>query len=149
MIKSHVFQVDHGNPINEICDILQRNGFEIYKTKPQIRTSWMKKLYREHEGKPFYDRLIRSVSGPLLAFYVVSKDKDESHEALIHRLRTLVGATNPEEAAEGTLRKRFGTVLPFNAVHCSDSVETAQKELVSFSVEIYILHATEAFATTR
>ena len=82
-------------------------------------------FYREHEGKPFFQGLIDFMtSGP--SFLCVF----EGHDA-IQRARGLIGATDPKEAHPDTLRARYGTAGPANAVHGSDSLESAKRE-VSF-----------------
>ena len=79
-------------------------------------------FYAVHKGKPFYDSLVEFMSsGPIVAA-VLEK------ENAVEDFRTLIGATNPENAAEGTVRKLYATSLQQNAVHGSDSDENATIE---------------------
>ena len=83
-------------------------------------------FYAVHAGKPFFERLVAFMSsGPCFANVL------EGEDAVV-RNRTLMGATNPEEAAEGTLRKRFAESMSRNAVHGSDSVDNAKLEIAHF-----------------
>jgi len=95
------------------------------------RTLWMHRetaeaFYAEHRDKEFFGGLVEfMISGPcLLAVF-------EGEEA-IAKARQAAGATDPERAAENTIRERFGSVLPRNAVHASDSAASAQREVAFF-----------------
>lgn len=84
-----------------------------------------KEFYREHEGQPYFPELIaHMISGPIIALEIHGED-------ILGRVRKLHGATNPLEAAEGTIRKLYGEPVrgPKNAVHGSDSSENAEREL--------------------
>lgn len=84
------------------------------------------KLYEPHVGKPFYDGLVGYMtSGPIVALCV------EGYNA-IEQVRTLMGATNPSQAAPGTIRGDFGQRVDNNCVHGSDSPESAARELPIF-----------------
>jgi nucleoside-diphosphate kinase len=84
------------------------------------------KNYAEHEGKPFYDGLIEYVtSGPVVKMVV-------SGEGAVAICRKLIGATDPAEAAPGTIRGDFGLVLDANLVHGSDSAASAERETEIF-----------------
>ena len=83
-------------------------------------------LYTEHEGKPFYDSLLTYVhSGPVIA----TVWEGPGAVALV---RKLIGATNPAEAAPGTIRGDFGLAIDENVVHGSDSVQSAGREIPIF-----------------
>lgn len=83
-------------------------------------------FYGEHRGKPFYEGLIRFMTeGPLVAMVLEG-------ENAVERWRSLMGATDPHQAAPGTLRQQFGSELPRNAVHGSDSPESAEREMRYF-----------------
>ncbi len=83
-------------------------------------------LYAEHEGKPFYDSLLTYVhSGPVIA----TVWEGPGAVALV---RKLIGATNPAEAAPGTIRGDFGLAIDKNVVHGSDSVQSAEREIPIF-----------------
>jgi nucleoside-diphosphate kinase len=82
--------------------------------------------YAEHEGKPFYDGLIAYVtSGPVVKMIITGPDA-------VIVCRKLMGATNPREAAPGTIRGDFGLLLDANVVHGSDSPESAAREISIF-----------------
>lgn len=82
--------------------------------------------YAEHEGKPFYDGLISYItSGPVVKLVL-------SGEGAVAVCRKLMGATNPAEAAPGTIRGDFGLVLDENVIHGSDSPESAEREIAIF-----------------
>lgn len=83
-------------------------------------------FYAVHKGKHFFDSLITFItSGPVLVFVL-------DGENAIAKWREVMGVTNPEEAGEGTIRKDFGTSIEKNAVHGSDSPETAKFEVSYF-----------------
>ena len=80
-------------------------------------------LYEEHKGKPFYKDLVDYMtSGPVAALIIEGKDS-------VSRVRELIGSTNPNDAAEGTIRRMYATSKQKNAVHASDSPVNALKEL--------------------
>ena len=82
--------------------------------------------YAEHEGKPFYEGLVAYVtSGPVVKMVVSGPDA-------VVVVRKLMGATNPKEAAPGTIRGDFGLSLDANIVHGSDSPESAEREIAIF-----------------
>ncbi len=89
--------------------------------------------YREHLGKPFYDKLISYItSGPVLATVLEGADA-------ISCVRTVVGKTNPQEAAPGTVRGDFGMETGRNLIHASDSPESAKREISLFFTDHEIL----------
>ncbi len=82
--------------------------------------------YAEHEGRPFYEGLIAYVtSGPVVKMVV-------SGEEAVAIVRKLMGATNPKDAAPGTIRGDFGLSLDANIIHGSDSPESAEREIAIF-----------------
>ena len=82
--------------------------------------------YAEHEGKPFYDSLIEYItSGPVVKMVIAGPNA-------VAVCRKLMGATNPAEAAPGTIRGDFGLVMDANVVHGSDSEQSAQREVALF-----------------
>jgi nucleoside-diphosphate kinase len=92
----------------------------------QVSPEQAKANYAEHEGKPFYDGLIEYVtSGPVVKMVV-------SGENAVATVRKLMGATNPADAAPGTIRGDFGLTMDENVIHGSDSVESAQREIGVF-----------------
>jgi len=83
-------------------------------------------FYAEHKGKPFYDELVEFMtSGPIVVQVLEAENAIELN-------RTIMGATNPADAAEGTIRKDFGDSLGENAVHGSDSPVSAVREIQYF-----------------
>ena len=112
---------------NEIKQMFIKNGFYILKEKKiQIEKSEAEKFYKVHETKPFYNDLCTYLSsGPIIAMIL------EKVNAIVDN-RKLMGATNPEEAEEGTIRKKYGISIDKNSVHGSDSVENAKIEIDFF-----------------
>ena len=112
---------------NEIKEMFRNKGFSIVKEKKiQIEKSEAEKFYKVHETKPFYNDLCAYLSsGPIV---VMILEKENS----VLGNRELMGATNPEEAKEGTIRKKYGISIDKNSVHGSDSVENAKIEIDFF-----------------
>ena len=112
---------------NEIKEIFKSNGFLILKEKKiQIEKSEAEKFYKVHETKPFYNDLCAYLSsGPIVVMVL------EKSNAVLGN-RELMGATNPKDAKEGTIRKKYGISIDKNSVHGSDSVENAKIEIDFF-----------------
>ena len=112
---------------NEIKQMFIKNGFNIFKEKKiQIEKSEAEKFYKVHETKPFYNDLCTYLSsGPIVAMIL------EKENAVVDN-RKLMGATNPKDAEEGTIRKKYGISIDKNSVHGSDSVENAKIEIDFF-----------------
>ena len=112
---------------NEIKQMFIKNGFNISKEKKiQIEKSEAEKFYKVHETKPFYNDLCSYLSsGPIIAMIL------EKENAVADN-RKLMGATNPNDAEEGTIRKKYGISIDKNSVHGSDSVENAKIEIDFF-----------------
>ena len=112
---------------NEIKTLFKKNGFTILKEKKiQIEKSEAEKFYKVHETKPFYNDLCDYLSsGPIVAM-VLEKDN-----AVLEN-RDLMGATNPKDAKEGTIRKKYGISIDKNSVHGSDSIDNAKIEIDFF-----------------
>jgi len=112
---------------NEIKEIFKNNGFNIFKEKKiQIAKSEAEQFYKVHETKPFYDDLcVYLSSGPIVVMVL------EKEGALLGN-RKLMGATNPKDAEEGTIRKKYGISIDKNSVHGSDSVENSKIEINFF-----------------
>ena len=112
---------------NEIKEMFKKNGFKIKKEKKiQIEKSEAEKFYKVHETKPFYNDLCTYLSSGPIIVMVLEKDN-----AVIAN-RELMGATNPNDADEGTIRKKYGISIDKNSVHGSDSVENAKIEIDFF-----------------
>ena len=103
-----------------ILDKIIKSGFEIKAMKfTKMSTEQASSFYAVHKERPFFNDLINYMtSGPILAA-VLEKDN------AVNDFRTLIGSTNPEEAADGTIRKLFAKSISENAVHGSDSDENA------------------------
>ena len=112
---------------NEIKQMFIKNGFNILKEKKiQIEKSEAEKFYKVHETKPFYNDLCSYLSsGPIVAMILEKKNAVADN-------RKLMGATNPKDAEEGTIRKKYGISIDKNSVHGSDSVENAKIEIDFF-----------------
>ena len=120
------------NLIEEIKNIFLKNNFKIIEEKKmQILKSEAEEFYQVHQTKPFYNDLCSYLSsGPI---YVMILEKENA----VLSNRDLMGATNPLEAKQGTIRKKFGISIDKNSVHGSDSVENANKEINFFFKEIF------------
>ena len=112
---------------NEIKQIFIKNGFKIIKEKKiQIEKAEAEKFYKIHETKPFYEDLCAYLSsGPIVAMIL------EKENSVLDN-RDLMGATNPKDASEGTIRGKYGISIDKNSVHGSDSVENAKIEIDFF-----------------
>ena len=112
---------------NEIKEMFKSKGFNIIKDKKiQIAKSEAEQFYKVHETKPFYNDLCTYLaSGPIVVMVL------EKENAVLGN-RELMGATKPEEAEEGTIRKKYGISIDKNSVHGSDSIENAKIEIDFF-----------------
>ena len=112
---------------NEIKEMFKNKGFNIVKDKKiQIVKSEAEQFYKVHETKPFYNDLCAYLSsGPIVVMVL------EKENAVLDN-RELMGATKPEDAKEGTIRKKYGISIDKNSVHGSDSVENAKIEIDFF-----------------
>ena len=111
----------------EIKIEFKNNGFEIINEKKiHISKEEAEKFYKVHESKPFYNDLCEYLSsGPIVVM------KLQRENAVLEN-RKLMGATNPQDADDGTLRKKYGISIDKNSVHGSDSVDNAKLELDFF-----------------
>ena len=112
---------------NEIKEMFKSKGFKIVKEKKiQIEKSEAEKFYKVHETKPFYNDLCAYLSsGPIVVMIL------EKENAVLAN-RELMGATNPKDAVDGTIRKKYGLSIDKNSVHGSDSPENAKIEIEFF-----------------
>ena len=112
---------------NEIKQMFKDKGFQITKEKKiQVEKSEAEEFYKVHETKPFYNDLCAYLSsGPIVVMVLEKKD------AVIGN-RELMGATNPKDAKDGTVRKKYGISIDKNSVHGSDSIENAKIEIDFF-----------------
>ena len=112
---------------NEIKEMFKLKGFKIIREKKiKIEKAEAEKFYKVHETKPFYNDLCEYLSsGPIVVIIL------EKENAVLNN-RELMGATNPKEAKEGTIRKKYGISIDKNSVHGSDSAENAKIEIDFF-----------------
>ncbi|XOV67239.1 MAG: nucleoside-diphosphate kinase [Fluviicola sp.] len=120
MLKPDAIENGH---MGKIIDMIIGAGFQIKAMKyTQLSEEQAKKFYEVHAERPFYGELVEYMtSGPIVAAIL---EKDNA----VEDFRKLIGATNPEEAAEGTVRKLYAESIGRNAVHGSDSDENAEIE---------------------
>ena len=112
---------------NEIKEMFKSNGFKIVDEKKiQIEKVEAEKFYNVHETKPFYNDLCSYLSSGPIVVMILEK------ENAVMANRDLMGATNPKDAAEGTIRKKYGISIDKNSVHGSDSIENAKIEIDFF-----------------
>ena len=112
---------------NEIKEMFKSKGFKIIQEKKiQIEKSEAEKFYKVHQTKPFYNDLCGYLSsGPIVVMIL------EKENAVLAN-RELMGATNPKDAIDGTIRKKYGISIDKNSVHGSDSIENAKIEIDFF-----------------
>jgi len=122
----------------KIVDLIEKNDFEIVRLhKAFLAKDLAEEFYAEHKDKPFYNELVEFItSGPVMIMALHKKDA-------VNEWRKLIGATNPAQADEGTIRKLFGTDIGKNAVHGSLDTESAFKELDLFFSEMFGLNMDE------
>ena len=112
---------------NEIKEMLKGNGFKIVNEKKiQIEKAEAEKFYKVHETKPFYNDLCAYLSSGPIVVMILEK------ENAVKANRDLMGSTNPKDAEEGTIRKKYGISIDKNSVHGSDSIENAKIEIDFF-----------------
>jgi len=115
------------NAIGSIIDQFEKNNFRILAMKLlEISKHQAEQFYAVHAHRPFYNSLTNFMSsGPIV---VLALEKENA----IQDLRKLMGSTNPADAADGTIRKKWATSIEQNAIHGSDAEETARFELSYF-----------------
>ena len=115
------------NLVEEIKEIFFKNNFTIKESKKiHITKDEASEFYKVHQSKPFYNDLcVYLSSGPIVVMVL------EGDNAVIAN-RKLMGATNPKEAEENTIRKLYGISIDKNSVHGSDSIDNAKKEIDFF-----------------
>ncbi len=112
---------------NEIKEIFKKNEFKIIKEKKiKIEKSEAEQFYKVHETKPFYNDLCTYLSSGPIVVMILEKENG------VLANRELMGATNPKDAAEGTIRKKYGISIDKNSVHGSDSPKNAKIEIDFF-----------------
>ena len=115
------------NLVDEIKKIFEKNNLKIKESKKiHITKDEASEFYKVHQAKPFYNDLCAYLSsGPIVVMIL------EGQNAVLEN-RKLMGATNPKDAEENTIRKLFGISIDKNSVHGSDSIDNAQKEIEFF-----------------
>lgn len=110
--------------VEEINNLIIENGLQILKSKKtKISAEIAEEFYSEHSEKPFFTELVEFMTSGYSVVQIL-----QGNNAVIN-YRNLMGATNPNEADEGTLRAKFAESLSKNAVHGSDSLDSAQREI--------------------
>jgi nucleoside-diphosphate kinase len=113
--------------VGEIITRIEKKGYSISAMKKMlIDVELAKRHYGEHEGKPFFDELVSFItSGPVVAMIVEG-------DGTVKTIRTMVGSTDPRDAAPGTIRGDFAVDIGSNVVHASDSIRSADREIELF-----------------
>jgi len=121
IIKPHAVQEGFAG---QIIDLIELNGFKIeHMRKMQFTEKDAQDFYEVHKERPFFGELVDNmIAGPVIVMAL-------SKENAIQEWHDFMGATNPEKAAVGTLRRMFGKNISYNATHGSDAPETARREL--------------------
>ena len=115
------------NLVEEIQNIFKKNNLIIKESKKiQITKEEAAEFYKVHQTKPFYERLCSYLSsGPITVMILEGVNA-------IQENRKIMGATDPKNAEDGTIRKEYGISIDKNSVHGSDSIENAKKEIEFF-----------------
>lgn len=125
IVKSHA--VAEGN-VGAIVSMIEQSSLTVVQmAECRLSPGLAGEFYRAHQGRPYFDRLIGSVSSGPVYILVLRSEGDAVVE-----WRELMGPTDPTEAPDTTVRGRFGSEMPFNAVHGADSPESAAQELMYF-----------------
>ena len=112
------------NIIGEIISIIENSKFKVIRLSSMILTeSKAKEFYDIHSSKPFFDALIEYMTSGMIVAIVLEKDN------AVKEFRDLIGDTNPDNAKDGTIRKKFALNQSNNSIHGSDSNENAIKEI--------------------
>jgi nucleoside-diphosphate kinase len=113
--------------LGEILSIVEQNGFRIVGLKmKRLSKAQAEAFYEVHKQRPFFDGLVTFMTeGPVAVIVLERQDA-------VAKWREVMGATNPANAAEGTIRKRFAENIERNCVHGSDAPETAAQEIPFF-----------------
>ena len=115
------------NLIENIKSIFTENKLKIIQEKKiQISKEEAAEFYKVHQTKPFYERLCNYLSsGPITVMILEGEDAIKAN-------RRIMGATDPKNAEDGTIRKKYGLSIDKNSIHGSDSIENAKKEIEFF-----------------
>ena len=121
------------NVTGQINSIIEKSGLQIIAQKKiKLTKDIASKFYEVHKDRPFFKDLVSfMISGPVVVQVLRSENAVENY-------RKIMGATNPEEADPGTIRKEFAESIEANSVHGSDSIENAKREIAFFFSETEI-----------
>jgi len=124
------------NAIGDIIHQFEQNGLKIAAMKMTVLTrAKCEEFYAEHKEKPFFGELVDFMtSGPVVLMAL-------SGENAVAKNREIMGATDPKKAAPGTIRAKYGDSVGENAVHGSDSPQSAQRELALFFEQSELVNA--------
>ncbi len=124
------------NIIGEIISIFEKNNLKVITIKKsRLSKDAAKAFYIVHKDKPFYESLTDYISsGPIIVMVLEG-------ENAIEKVRKIIGATDPQQAEEGSIRKLFGINKEMNTIHGSDSLESAKKEISFFFSEYELISA--------
>lgn len=115
------------NKTGDIISLIEEHGFNIVRMqKMHLNPDQVRSFYSIHRDKPFFEEIVNFMSHGPIVIMVLEK------ENAIEDWRKLMGATDPSQAQEGTIRKIYGSNIGANAVHGSDSPQTAQTEIAQF-----------------
>lgn len=115
------------NVIGQILSKLEQNGLKVVASKMvHLTPAQAEGFYAEHIGKPFFETLVTNMTAGPIVVQVLEGDN------AIAKNREVMGTTNPDDAAEGTIRKEFAVSMQQNSVHGSDSPESAAREISYF-----------------
>lgn len=121
------------NNVGDVLRAFEENRFKVVAMKMlRLTKQQAEGFYAVHRARPFFDSLTTFMSSGRIVVMVLEG------EDVINRLRNVMGATNPANAAEGTIRKRFATSIEHNVIHGSDAEETAAYEIRYFFSDLEI-----------
>jgi nucleoside-diphosphate kinase len=124
IVKPDAFAAGHAG---EILAAIEKAGFKVLALRTtRLTEAQAEGFYAVHREKPFFAKLVKFMTeGPII---VMALEREDA----VKELREIMGATNPADAAEGTIRKRFASSIERNCIHGSDAPETAAVELSFF-----------------
>ncbi len=124
IIKPDAFKYGY---VSGIGTEIKNAGFSVVASlERQLSEQEAKEFYAEHKARPFFAALVNYMTSGHVLIYVLERVDG------IRKFRELMGATNPIDAQDGTIRKKYGTSIDENAIHGSDSKEAAQREIKFF-----------------
>lgn len=120
--------------VGEVIQRIEKAGFHILAMRMlRLKEKEAQQFYEVHRERPFYNDLVKYMSDGKIIALVLEK------ENCVEDFRKFIGATNPKDAAPGTIRRDFGTNIQSNCVHASDSLENARREIAFFFSEQEII----------